>query len=268
MKRNIISRKLSFLMVVLVSILSFISVIGTSAYRVYAGEVTPRIVDDADVLTAEEETKLREKLDEIRERQNFDVIINTINGGDYDSIRDYADDYFDYNRFSTESSNSKLNDGVVLVVDYATRDFYISTSGKGIKIINDDKRESIQDEFVSYLSNGDAYKGFDTFADLCDKAVSQYYSKKLIINMGGSVIPALLLALIVCNVLTSQLKTVRKQHKADNYALKNSFYVREAQDFFLYKNLVRTRIEKSSSSGGGTHTGRSGNSHGGGGGKF
>ena len=55
---------------------------------------------------------------------------------------------------------------------------------------------------------------------------------------------------------------------ANNYAVKDSFYVRDAQDLFLYKNVTKTKIEKSSSSGSSTHTSSSGNTHGGGGGKF
>ncbi|MGP1403954.1 MAG: TPM domain-containing protein [Catonella sp.] len=266
MRKNIICKKVCFLVMVLMLLLSFAGNFGFSIEKAYAGDVTSRIVDDADVLTDEEEAKLRAKLDEISERQKFDVVINTINGGNYSSIVDYADDYFDYNRFS--DSASKLNDGVVLVMDYGSRDFYISTSGKGIKVITDEKRESMQDEFLPYLSEGNAYKGFETFAELCDKAVSQYDSKKFMITLAGSIIPALILALIVCSILTSQLKTVREQHMANNYAVKDSFYVRDAQDFFLYKNVTRTKIEKSSSSGSSTHTSSSGNTHGGGGGKF
>ena len=262
MKKNRIYKNLSFSIIILIFVLSFV----WNFTRVYAGEITQRLVDEADVLTDGEEEKLLRKLDEISKRQKFDIVINTIENGDYNSIREYADDYFDYNRFET---SSKLNDGVVLVMDYGTRDFYISTSGKGKKIINNDKRESIQEVFLSYLSNGDNYKGFETFANLCDKAISQYNTKKLMINLAGSIIPALLLALIVCGVLTSQLKTVREERTANRYEVKNSFYVRDAVDFFLYKNVVRTKIEKHSSSGGSsTHTSSSGNTHGGGGGKF
>ena len=124
MKKNIICKKVCFFVMTLMLMLLFAGRFSFSIEKAYAGDVTSRIVDDADVLTDEEEAKLRAKLDEISERQKFDVVINTINGGNYSSIVDYADDYFDYSRFS--DSASKLNDGVVLVMDYGSRDFYIS----------------------------------------------------------------------------------------------------------------------------------------------
>ena len=124
------------------------------------------------------------------------------------------------------------------------------------------------DKFLPYLSDGDSYKGFETYADLCNQFIEQYKTgsaydvgnlpktRNLALIIGGSVIPALLLAFVVCYGMTSQLKTVRKQYTAE--------------DFFLYKRLSRTRRESSSSSGGGssTHTSSSGSSHGGSHGSF
>ena len=86
MKKNIICRKICFFVMTLMLMLSFAGSFGFSIDKVYAGDVTSRIVDDADVLTDEEEAKLRAKLDVISERQKFDVVINTINGGNYSSI--------------------------------------------------------------------------------------------------------------------------------------------------------------------------------------
>lgn len=277
MKKNIVCRKVCFFVMAFMLMLSFAGSFSYSIDMAYAGEESRRLVDNADVLTDEEEVSLSKKLDEISERQKIDVIIVTIKNEEYNTITQYADDY-------NGSEFGDDGDGILLAMDFGKRDWAISTKGKAISIFTNAGQEYMIDKFMHYLSDGDTYKGFETYANLCDKFIEQYVTKgkaydvgnlpkerNMLIVIGGSIIPALLLAAIVCSVLTSQLKTVREQHKADNYAVKESFYVRDAMDFFLYKNVTRSKIEKSSSSSGGgssTHKSSSGGTYGGSSGKF
>lgn len=278
MKKNTVCKKISFLLMTFM--LLFVGSFGFSIDKAYAGDVTSRIVDDADVLTDEEEAKLRTKLDEISERQKVDVVILTVqNETDKNNIKMYAADYYDYNGYGFGENA----DGIILAMDYGSRAWGIVTTGKGMNIFTDAGQEYMTDKFIHYLSDGDTYKGFETYADLCDKFIEQYVTtgeaydvdhlpkdRNMLFVIGGAVIPALILAAIVCSVLTSQLKTVIEQHKADNYAVKESFYVRDDMDLFLYKNVTKSKIEKSSSSSGGSSsfTGSSGRSHGGSSGSF
>lgn len=197
---------------------------------------------------------------------------------DSGNITAYADDYFDYNGFGFGSAG----DGLVLVMDYGSRVWAISTKGKAITIFTDAGQKYMTDKIMPYLSDGDTYKGFDTYAELCDEYIEKAKGGKpydaenlpeernMIFIIAGAVIPALLLASIVCGRLTSQLKTVSEQYQADNYVLKDSFYITDSQDIFLHKSVVKTKIEKSSSSSGGssTHTSSSGSTHGGSSGSF
>ena len=266
MKKNKIGKKVYFLVMSLILILSFTSSFSTVFTKVYAEDRLPRLQDKADVLTEEEETSLLKKLDEISERQQIDVVILTMkNQADRSNITAYADDYFDYNGFGFGSDG----DGLVLVMDYGSRAWAISTKGKAISIFTDAGQKYITDKIMPYLSDGDTYKGFETYAELCD-VDNLPKERNMPFIIGGAVIPALLLAAIICGILTSQLKTVVEQYQADNYVLKDSFNVTDAQDLFLYKNVVKTKIEKSSSSSGGssTHTSSSGSTHGGSSGSF
>ncbi|MGP1612904.1 MAG: TPM domain-containing protein [Catonella sp.] len=279
MKKNKIGKKLYFLVMSLILMLSFTSSFNTVFTKVYAEDRLPRLQDEADVLTEEEETNLLKKLDEISNRQQIDVAILTMkNQADKSDITAYADDYFDYNGFGFGSDG----DGLVLVMDYGSRVWAISTKGKAITIFTDAGQKYITDKIMPYLSDGDSYKGFETYAELCDKYIEKAKEGKpydvdnlpkernIFFIIAGAVIPALLLAAIICGRLTSQLKTVAEQYQADNYVLKGSFNVTDAQDLFLYKNVVKTKIEKSSSSSGGssTHTSSSGSTHGGSSGSF
>lgn len=280
MKKNIICRKVCFLIMAIMFMLSLAGSFSFSVEKAYAGEKSRRVVDNADVLTDEEEVSLSQKIDEISERQKIDVVILTVqNETDKDNIKMYAADYYDYNGYGFGENA----DGIILAMDYGSRAWGIVTTGKGMNIFTDAGQEYMTDKFMHYLSDGDTYKGFETYADLCDKFIEQYVTtgeaydvdhlpkdRNMLAVIGGSIIPALILAAIVCSVLTSQLKTVRGQYEADNYAVKESFYIRDATDLFLYKNVTKTKIEKSSSSSGGSSsfTGSSGRSHGGSSGSF
>lgn len=272
---NKLSKKSCFMAMALVFLLTFISSFSVLFTSVYAEAKVPRLVDNADVLTDSEEKSLLAKLNEISERQQIDVIIVTTYNAEYNTITQFADDY-------NGSNFGDDGDGILLAMDFGKRDWAISTKGKAIRAFTDAGQKYMTDIFIPYISDGDIYKGFDTFADLCDKFIKQYKTgsaydvgnlpkeRNMVFLIGASVIPALLLAFAVCYGMTSQLKTVRRQYAADSYELRNSFYVNTAEDFFLYKRLSRTRRESSSSSGGGssTHRSSSGGTYGGSSGKF
>ena len=271
---NKLSKKSCFMAMALVFLLTFISSFSVLFTSVYAEAKVPRLVDNADVLTDSEEKSLLAKLNEISERQQIDVIIVTTYNAEYNTITQFADDY-------NGSNFGDDGDGILLAMDFGKRDWAISTKGKAIRAFTEAGQKYMTDIFIPYISDGDTYKGFDTFADLCDKFIKQYKTgsaydvgnlpkeRNMVFLIGASVIPALLLALAVCYGMTSQLKTVRRQYAADSYELRNSFYVNTAEDFFLYKRLSRTRRESSSSSGGSsTHRSSSGGTYGGSSGKF
>lgn len=272
---NKLSKKSCFMAMALVFLLTFISSFSVLFTSVYAEAKVPRLVDNADILTDSEEKSLLAKLNEISERQQIDVIIVTTYNAEYNTITQFADDY-------NGSNFGDDGDGILLAMDFGKRDWAISTKGKAIRAFTDAGQKYMTDIFIPYISDGDIYKGFDTFADLCDKFIKQYKTgsaydvgnlpkeRNMVFLIGASVIPALLLAFAVCYGMTSQLKTVRRQYAADSYELRNSFYVNTAEDFFLYKRLSRTRRESSSSSGGGssTHRSSSGGTYGGSSGKF
>ena len=68
---------------------------------------------------------------------------------------------------------------------------------------------------------------------------------------------------IVSAVLKGQLKSVRKQDRANNYLKPGSLQLTVSNDFFLYRNVTQSKKESKSSS-----SGSSGSSRSTGGGKF
>lgn len=91
-----------------------------------------------------------------------------------------------------------------------------------------------QTEYVrlhdSYSDSGSDEEGFDV-------------GKSLLISLAAG----LVIALIVTGVMRGQLKSVRRQHAANQYTKPGSMNVTSATDLYLYRNVTRIRREQSDS---------------------
>lgn len=264
--------------IVLALLLSVIPMIPVSAENDLA-----RLLDAADLLTDSEEEALMEKLDEISERQQVDIVIVTVDSLEGETAMDYADDFYDYNEYGLGDGD----DGILFLVSMEERESYISTHGYGITAVTDAGREHMFDVFIDDMSDGNYMEAFTTFAELCDDYITQARTGEPYdvgnlpkepfsagMNLLISLVIAFVIALIVTGVMRSKLKTVSSQSGADSYVKKDSMKLKKKNDLFLYRNVNRRKKpknESSSSSGGGgskTHTSSSGRTHGGGGRKF
>lgn len=275
---------------------SILDEIGTQV--IPSSRLLPRVVDNADLLTDNEEAVLLEQLDEISERQRLDVVVVTTLTNEGKTAEAFADDFFDYNGYGF----GEEADGILLLVSMEDRDWHISTCGYGIYAFTDYGQEYMSDRFVPYLSDGDYAAAFGKFAELCDDFITQAHTGEPydVGNMPGSssngsggnvfsddgemdsetkmlmmVLPLVgfALAFIPVGIMASKLKTVRRQPAANSYVRAGSMRVTGHSDYFLYRTVTRTAIPQESSSGGGgggssTHTSSSGRSHGGSGGHF
>lgn len=238
-----------------------------------------RVVDEADLLTDEEETELTEKLDEISERQQFDVVVVTANSLDGKSPMEYADDFYDYNGYGMGTDR----DGVLLLVSMEDRDWYMSTCGFGITAITDAGRDYISEQFLSDLSDGYYLSAFETYADLCDEFVTQAKTGEaydvdhmpkepfpLVMNLLIALAAGFIIALIIVECMRRSMKSVRAKGTAADYVRPGSMNVTGRYDRYLYSHTSRTQRSTSSGGSGGssTHVSSSGTTHGGGGGKF
>lgn len=244
-----------------------------------------RLQDDAALLSSDEYNEVLSRLDELCERQSFDVVIHTTEDMDgYSSVVAYADDYYDYNGYGYGEDR----DGIILVVAMNTRDLYISTCGFGITAFTDYGIDTLLDDVKGYFSDGDYYGGFCSFISEADEYITSakngspydindgdyYYSSERsgFFNftwLMASLIMGLVCALIIVGTMKAQLKTVRPALAAGSYVRKDSIKVKSDRDIYLYRNVSRTEIVRESSSGGSsTHVSSSGTTHGGGGTKF
>ena len=117
------------------------------------------VVDDANLLSSQEETKLRIDLENFKNEYNMDAVIVTSNNLNGKSQQDYADDYFDYNGYGVGKEKS----GLLLLIDMENRNIWISTSGEAIKYFTDNRIDNIVEDITSYLKNGDYFGGCNVF---------------------------------------------------------------------------------------------------------
>lgn len=259
------------LMTVLTAVLLCSALCGAAAMAAPKENHPQRLVDEADLLDADEEAELTELLDEISERQQFDVVIVTQESLDGDYPEEFADHYYDYGGYGY----GEEYDGALLLIDMEYREWHISTTGFGIKALNDAKLEKIEDKIVPDLSENEYMAAFVTFAELCDEYVSKAKSPLGILDMISivrvlvSLVIGFLIALIPMTIMKGKLKSVHREETACDYIKKDSFLLTETRDHFLGSNITKKAKPKNNSSGGSrTHRSSSGRSHGGRGGRF
>jgi uncharacterized protein len=242
----------------------------------------PLVVDDAALLSADEESALSAEAQRLSDAYQMDVVILTAQRLGGKTPRDYAADYFDYNGYGRGPSH----DGVMLMLSMEDRDWFILTTGRGINAVTDYGVDVISDDIVPSFSEGDYANGFARFLHDVDVFLKQFQTgrpydvdKRVQLRSpferatGIAVylaIAAAVIAGIVLVIMILGMKTARPKPNATEYVKDGSLNITRSQDIYLYHTQTRVRVPKESSSGGGSSTFRSssGRSHGGGGGKF
>jgi len=230
-----------------------------------------RVVDNAGLLSESQKENLRRLTNSIFQTYGFDLVIVTERSIGSTSPMVYADDYFDYNGYGS--------DGCLFLQVTGSRDYWISTSGTGIKILNDYAFGKLENDIVNNLSAGNNYEAYMEFIhdwelflnlDRNYRSYNFFYQWNIVLVTISWVI-AFLIGLIVVQVWKKGMNTALPQRAAGVYVVPGSLAFKVKADNFLYSTVTRTRRQTESNSsggGGGIHTGSSGRSHGGGGGRY
>lgn len=253
------------------------------------------IVDDAYLLTAVEKETLLQRIQELRDELELDIVIVTTYGTGGKSVQEYADDFYDNNGYGYGSDNS----GILLLLDMENREWYMSTCGEAIYIFTDYGLEELGQEILPDLSNGDYFSAFSRWIDALPYYVQQYrngspadgyvqpddyesvYGDEIyhyddhvgfrIRHVQPAVFIGLAAALITVLIMRSSMNTAKMQKNAVDYMKSGSFHLRQRSDMFLYSRVSRVARPKNNTSGGGgssVHRSSGGARHGGRGGRF
>lgn len=219
----------------------------------------PLVVDQADILTDEEEAELSAGLQKFRLEQDFDIVVLTVESLEGKGVVDYADDYYDYKGYG----GGPERDGAIILVSTENRDWTMTTSGYGITAITDYGLDLMEEEILPQLSAGNYAGAFRSFGDKCAYYVREAKAGNIIdeyiyddtdgpsgekprlpmaANAGAAGVIGVIISLITNGRNKAKLKSVRYKTQAKEYVRKDSLRLRENRDRFLYKTVSRAPI--------------------------
>ena len=176
------------------------------------------------------------------------------------------------------------HDGIILVLDYDSGDWAISTTGSGIDIFTDAGQEYLMEKVTKDLRE-DPPAAFSVYADQCEDFIIQAANGKpydvgnmpkdfnLLIDIPVGIVIELLIAYAIVKRQKDALRSVRRRVAAREYMRPGSLKLTAQDEQYLYNTVDRIKKESSASSGGSsggstTHVSSSGTTHGGSSGKF
>lgn len=267
-------------------ILSALLVLSLPVFVLAAETELPKVIDDAALLTSEEEASLAETVEVLTDTYGMDIVILTVPSLNGMSAQQYADDYYDDHGYA--------DDGILLLLAMEEREWYFSTCGDAIFVFTDYGVDRMGETILPYLSSGDYYLAFavwletlpeyfDSFLreepvdspeyyrpDNRDDVVyyDQDYKETSSVNFFVAPLVGVIAAAITILIMRGQMNTARRQGGAAEYMKQNSYRLTVQRDIFLYSQISKTpKPKNNSTSGGGSsvHMGGGGRSHGGGG---
>lgn len=246
-----------------------------------------RVYDEAGILSADEEERLRSQIAKVENQLHMDIVIVTIDQPmegptamkEQDAVSTrledvmeaYADNFWDDNHYGYNKSRN--GDGVILVDNVYDGQGYwqLSTSGRAERSLSDydiDRLVDVVDRYYDYSP----YRGY---SELIDALADQVDTR------GSAPLPWIVVVVVPVIVALVFATGNLKQSKAKDTTAVNAYVVggkpvmKGQKDEFLRKHVATRRIQTSSGSsggsssrssgGGGHHISRSGASHGGGG---
>ena len=236
------------------------------------GEID-RIVDNAGLLSPQEKASLTEIISSLASKYDFDLVIVTEESIGATSPMDYADDFFDYGGYGLGQDR----DGCLFLQVTGSREYWFSTSGRGIGIFNATAANKLESDAVKFLREGNSYEAYRAFLldweeflalDAKGRSYNFFYQWNLVLVSIAWVL-AFAIGFIIVRIWKKRMNTAHFQTQAGAYVVPGSLTFKEKKDRFLYSNVAKTKRQtQTTSSGRGIHTGSSGRSHGGRGGRY
>lgn len=238
-----------------------------------------RVFDYGDVLTDQEEDKLRRLIARREKQTGCDIVLITLkeslkeyarsiepNVGYDEFVRVYAEQFYEENQFGYDRPNG---DGILLVDNWYREDdghiyTWLCTTGKVKDKYTSASIDHILDNVYRYVESNPylAYKTYinDFYHDMMGIRVFNIYVPGSIPWMAGLISAVIF---IICN---RKSRSGSRTTTAVTYVAGMEPRFRVKQDRFLRKSVVTRKIETNSGHGGVSHGGGGGGgSHGGGG---
>ena len=249
-----------------------------------------KIYDFANILTDEEETEIKERIDKFIQKTKMDMVIVTdqfayINDSENE---DYASDFYDYNDFGIEYEN---NSGVLFFRNNNESNPYygIYTFGNTQLFFLNNREDDILDSIYSDIHSENYLTGILSFIEKAESYITESTPKEMdnyYVDETGhlqrhpdpyrfpwaiSGIISLVVTIIIMSILIHKNKMVKKAYEASEYLKKESVKIDNRKDQFITSKISSYKMSSDSGGSGGhgggfsSHTGSSGGGHSGGG---
>lgn len=252
-----------------------------------------KIYDFGEYLTEADIKQFKQKIDEFIKTYKMDLVIVTKKDYDFNGMKDYAQDFYDYNHFGTDNVKS----GIILFynVDSEGPAVWMTTSGSAILYYDDARIDAMKrnmssvkgqghkavinrfiTDAINYAKQGipesNKYAYIDEEGNYkidtkkqeeetlkLEKELKKKAMKTMCIS---SIVTSLLISTVVIVVLVHKNKTIRKEKNASIYLDKSSINIYNLVDQFVSTHTSKTYIppSDSSSSGSSSHHHSSGGS--------
>ena len=228
-----------------------------------SGEMAvPYVTDTAGLLTQAEVMALEGQAEQIAADYGCAPYILVV-----ENYREYEDtgDVFEagmnlYERWELGCGPEK--NGLLLMLSMAERDCALVTYGSVThQAFTDFGQDYLTEQFLDNFRQNDWAGGFRDYLDGCAWLLEQARNGTPYdvdtapkgFNPLILVIP-LVLALVVCLVLTGQMKTAKRKTEAGDYMVQGSAKMRVVQDIFTHRTVTRQVIQSENKGGGGGTT--------------
>ena len=210
---------------------------------VYAADNKEYVYDYADILTADEEAKLKEKCMKASKDCQCDfVIVTTKIGHDYSQMDNYMS-----NMLKTEGYSY---DAIIYGVDMVSRADRIYTQGKAQTDISQSKLDNIRESCEDKFSDSDFYHGFTRFIRKTDICLTTSIMKKVTYTLPVKILISAAVAIVAVAIMMHSAKA-KMTVSSIEYTKDHQFKVNDRRDIFINTTVTTRHIERSSGGGGG-----------------
>ncbi len=211
--------------------------------------------DFSGVVTDEEAERLDAKLSRIESKLGIPARIVVLE--DFTDPEWNPEGIRDIIPFAKYLYDDAMFTGVMLVISTGDRDWAIHAGDDVDTTLNQKVVDYMGKEVSKFLKKDDYYGGFNRFAELASETLTAHTSGvEYVVPRNQlawwwlplAIVIGALISLGIMTALTAPLRTVSMKAGASSYLVNNSLNYHDSRDIFLYRNVVRTRREKSDSS--------------------
>lgn len=248
------------------TVLSLLLVLSLLVIPVVSATELSYVSDAADILSYDEWAALEAIGEEIAQAYDCGVYVITVDDySDYGNGDVFEVSYQLYHEYELGIGSDR--NGILLLLSLEERDYALFVYGDDAEYaFNDYGLRKLEDAFLDDLEYDDWYGGLKDYMTTCQSHLKKAAQGNPVRESRVKYIPivigiSLFIALVICTLLKSQMKSVFKKAEADSYAAEGSFQLTNSHDHYTHTTTTRTKINKdsgSSSRSGGGGSGRSG----------